>query len=281
MRTTLNATQRDALTCAETLQDVLGTLEALDDLGPSPHVDATFGRLVRTVVETPERLADAVLDRLEPARFRRISGLGEHALETAWAERIRSGTRLAAFPYRDNYEHLSALEAGLLRRAGPASSVAFLGAGPLPLSAVLLARRLGAAVTGLDRDAAAVADARAITPHLLAQRPPRARGAGYDRATVTFERADAYDADLTAYDTVVVAALVGESADDKRRLLDHLAAATRPGAVVLVRSARALRTLLYPAVPLDALRGFEVLDVVHPTDDVINSVVVARRKPSR
>lgn len=51
----------------------------------------------------------------------------------------------------------------------------------------------------------------------------------------------------------------------------------RPGAMLLARSARGLRTLLYPPVDLRAMPGFEVLEVVHPTDDVVNSVVVARR----
>jgi hypothetical protein len=46
--------------------------------------------------------------------------------------------------------------------------------------------------------------------------------------------------------------------------------------VLVARSARAARTLLYPPLPLEDLGGFALQGVVHPACDVVNSIVVAR-----
>ncbi|CAA6654404.1 unnamed protein product [Spirodela intermedia] len=52
-----------------------------------------------------------------------------------------------------------------------------------------------------------------------------------------------------------------------------------PGAVLMLRSAHGARAFLYPVVDPNSLRCFEVLSVFHPTDDVINSVVLSRKLP--
>ena len=82
--------------------------------------------------------------------------------------------------------------------------------------------------------------------------------------------------DLVGYGLVILAALVGRTPGEKAEVIAHVADAMAPGALLLVRSARGLRTLLYPAVDPSALAGLEVLGTVHPTGEVINSVIVAR-----
>ena len=69
---------------------------------------------------------------------------------------------------------------------------------------------------------------------------------------------------------------MGPTPIDKARAVAHLRTGMAPGALLLVRSARGLRTLLYPAVEPAALAGLDVLTTVHPTGEVINSVIVAR-----
>lgn len=39
-----------------------------------------------------------------------------------------------------------------------------------------------------------------------------------------------------------------------------------------------MRTLLYPAIPDDALDCFDNLAEVHPVNDIVNSVVLARSR---
>lgn len=258
---------------ADRIARLTDQLAALPHLRPGPRTNALFGELVQTVLAAPDRQATEILTHPEVEgrknAIRDLSARGETALEHAWAERIATapdpGAALARFPYLDNYHRLTALEVRLLTHAGSTpTSVAVLGCGPLPLSTVGYAHALGCPVVGLDRDPAAVALARQVTTRIGTPR-------------VRFEQADAADVDLTAHDAVVLAALVGESPSAKAAILGQMAEAMRPGAMLLARSARGLRTLLYPPVDLNAVPGFEVLEVVHPTDDVVNSVVVARR----
>lgn len=266
----------DTTLTADRIVHLTDQLAALPDLQPAPRTDALFGDLVNTVLTAPEGQARAVLDHPDVSsrrdRLRELSARGETALEHVWAARITSApdprAELAAFPYLDNYRRLTALEVRLLRGwtgASPAS-VAVIGCGPLPLSALGYADALGAPVVGLDRDGSAVRLAREVAARTGA-------------AGVRFEQADAADADLRGYDVVVLAALVGETPTAKTAILERVAQAVRPGTLLLARSAHGLRTLLYPPVDLTATPGFDVLEVVHPTDDVINSVVVARRRP--
>ena len=102
---------------------------------------------------------------------------------------------------------------------------------------------------------------------------------------VSFDHEEVHSGtDLSGYDLVVLAALAGSTPREKQSLLSHLAAAMAPGALLLARSARHLRTLLYSPINLDALAGFDVLSVlhpVHPFHEVINSVILARKPRHR
>jgi nicotianamine synthase len=141
--------------------------------------------------------------------------------------------------------------------------VAFLGSGPLPLSALFLAEALRAEVDAVDCDPVALAAGRRMAAAL----GPRG---------VRFVEGDAAALDVSGHDVVVLAALVGATRPAKLAVLTHLAATMTPGAVLLARSARAARTLLYPPVDARDLGGFDLQTVIHPVDDVVNSVVVAR-----
>jgi len=283
------------------VREAYDDLVACADLRPGPRVDDVFRRLVRLVVEPPPDQAARVLDHPEvrpiAGHLRELSFEGEYQLERAWAQRIAAGERphaeLGRFPYADNYRRLGEMErdavatvGGLVRRgrrdrpvdpgippdSGP--QVAFVGSGPLPLTAFQLAADGAARVDNLDRDADALALSRRVADAL------EVTGLGFRHVDVGSAPPDGA-AGLARYDMVVLAALVGLTPADKARVLAHLASAMAPGALLLVRSARGLRTLLYPEVELEALAGFDVLDVVHPTDEVINSVIVARKPEDR
>lgn len=265
----------DATLTADRIVHLTDQLAALPHLRPGRRTNALFGDLVQAVLATPDRQVRGVLahPEIESRKdvVRDLSARGETALEHAWAEQIAAApdarAALAEFPYLDNYDRLTALEVRLLRhtRVTPAS-VAVVGCGPLPLSVLGYADALGCPVVGLDRDPVAVGRARSVAARV-------------GPANIRFEQADAAEARLSGYDAVVLAALVGETPSAKAAILERVSRSMRPGALLLARSARGLRTLLYPAVDLGAMPGFEVLEVVHPTDDVINSVVVARRLP--
>jgi nicotianamine synthase len=246
-------------------------------LAPEPAVDELFGRLVELVVTMGEREAGAVL--ADPAvramrpHLQRLCAQGETELERAWAARIvrsrRPADELERFPYVENYRRLTRLEWSAVAAAGQSRPrrVAVVGSGPLPLSVVLLARRYGVAVDGFDRDRRAVVQSRALVRALGVRR-------------VVIHHADTCRCpDLRRYDVVVLAALVGATPPAKRAAVQRVHARMRPGALLAARSAHAARSLLYPVLDLEALADLELLSVVHPYDQVVNSVVVARKRP--
>lgn len=260
-------------------------LSAQRSLAPSPVVDALFGNLVSACVsadgvDVPAVLADPRIHAVRPDLVR-LCAEGESLLERAWARRALAAddphAETAAFPYLSNYEQLARLElhalAGTGHRAESTRRICFVGGGPLPLSAVLLGRHLAAEVTVVDRDARAVDLSGRLTGRLAP--------AGRIRVVLA-DAASAPDMARTVAgsDVVVVAALVGMTAEQKRTVLRAIGAAVRPGAYVVIRSADGLRSLLYPVVDLRDVRhaGLTPEVLVHPLGEVINSVLVARRR---
>lgn len=257
-------------------------LVAAPSLEPGPRTDALFTRLVGlAVAPRPAHVVEAVLGDRELAG--RLTDLrarcadGEYALERAWARRVLAAPDPAAelehFPYLQNYRDLTRIEYHAVAGHAPHAPqrALFVGSGPLPLSALLLARH-GVTVDAVDVDPEAAALGGAL-----------ARTLG-DEVTVT--EGDVLGlGDLGAYDLVCVAALVGLAPDDKARALAHVRGRMRPGATVLARSAHSLRGLLYPVLDIagpdgpdgsGGLGGLEPVAVLHPHTDVVNSVVLAR-----
>lgn len=249
-------------------------LALCDSLSPTAEVDALFGELVGIVVDTPCACADRVMEdpivRAIQPRLHDLCSRGEFELESAWAERIVANAapraELARFPYYGNYRQLSRLErcgvAAVSDR--PLTRVAFVGAGPLPLSALLLAEDTGATVHGFDRDQHAVAQARRLAEAV------GCRGVSFMHCDIEVHEA------LDTYDLVVLAALVGRTPTAKRRIVQRLGRRMAPGAHLVVRSAHAMRTLLYPPMPVEDFAPFDLLAVIHPYGEVINSVAIAR-----
>jgi nicotianamine synthase len=66
--------------------------------------------------------------------------------------------------------------------------------------------------------------------------------------------------DLFGFDVVYLAALVGTTGAEKRRILKNIVSRMRPGALVVVRSAWGLRSLVYPVrLPLPAFLSLTLL----------------------
>lgn len=247
-------------------------------LSPSGPVDAAFSELVGLCAAVPDAVTGAVLADPRVAavrhRLRQLCAEGEYLLEAHWAGRIAAAGRppaeLDRFPYLANYRDLTALELHTVAGLRPGRlRVCVLGSGPLPLTALLVARALGSAVDAVDLDARATR----LAADVLRRLP--------DGHLVRTHRADARTfAGVARADVVLLAALVGLDTDAKRAVVAAVADRMRPGAVLAVRSAHRLRALLYPPVApedLAAAGTLRPLVEVHPLTDVVNSVVVAVR----
>ncbi|MEM6731878.1 MAG: nicotianamine synthase family protein [Myxococcota bacterium] len=174
------------------------------------------------------------------------------------------------FPYFENYVELTRLEFSVVQSfaAEPVQRALFLGSGPLALTNIVLAKYHNVLARGIDHDAPAVALSNRLSERLGI--------AG--QVSAKHRRAESLEAkQIRAADVVYLAAMVGEDRPEKAEVLKHLHTSMQPGQLLVVRSAHRLRRLLYPAIDVDDIGGFEPLAEIHPHNDIVNSFLVLRR----
>ncbi|MCG8425225.1 MAG: nicotianamine synthase [Proteobacteria bacterium] len=256
------------------LHRIYHELATASSLEPCERVDQLFNQLVGLTL-AGEHVAEHVLADPIVCAIREnlwwVCSRGEFALESYWSARIAAAAEpwaeLRQFPYYGNYAKLARLELYALRGAGTENRarILFIGCGPLPLTSIVMSADYSLEVANFDIDASACTRAREVVDRLGL------------RQQIAIEQRDAFVADdLCEFDVVCVAALVGMNRREKKRLFDHLARCMRPGAILLARTSRSLRTLLYPCVDSDHLGAFELVVEIHPHDEIINSVLIAR-----
>ena len=211
----------------------------------------------------------------------RLSGEAEGLLESHFSSILGAFDNpldhINLFPYYSNYVKLSLLEFTILSQhccpqKGVLKRLAFLGSGPLPLTSIVLASYHLTDTCFHNYDIDPLANLKAS--RLVSSNPDLSK-------RMVFHTTDVMDVTsaLQDYEVVFLAALVGMDKNEKVGVIDHLAKYMAPGAILMLRSAHGARGFLYPVIDPGDLRarGFEVLSVFHPNDDVINSVVVARK----
>ena len=215
-------------------------------LSPNAHTNAVFSELVRLATHLEDDqvarqiLANSEVRRILPG-LRSLCSAGEFELEGAWSRLIIASLdpqrELREFHYFANYEQLTRLEHHAVlgvTRCAP-RRVLFVGAGPLPLTSLLLADRHGhTEIDNVDIDPEATRLAARLAEALHV-------------SSLRFRCADVLACtDVADYDMVCLAAMVGPHPKDKTRVIKHLYRHMKPGALLLARSAHSLRTLLYP-----------------------------------
>ncbi|KAL9320518.1 hypothetical protein ACSQ67_012357 [Phaseolus vulgaris] len=254
-------------------------ISKLGDLSPSSHVNNLFTQLV-TICTTPcqidvSQLSEQVRETI--AKLIRLCGKAEGLLENHYSTLIGSQenplNHMKLFPYYSNYFKLSHLEFTMLTThcTQVPSQLAFVGSGPLPLTSIMLATHYLRETCFHNYDMDPLANAKA---HGLVSSDPDLSKRMFFHTNDILNVSNG----LKDYNVVFLAALVGMDHKEKTEVIKHLAKFMAPGAILLLRSAHGARAFLYPVVdPSSDLKGFEVLSVFHPTDEVINSVIVARK----
>lgn len=265
------------------ITDTFNMLARQRDLSPrNPKVTQALSRLVTEIVEAEEKdmdrarvLEHPVVKAVRPHLLTLLSR-AEYEMEMYFSTMLGAEEKLAMadlsrFWYRDNYRDLIAQEIrGLAAhtdieafKRDPRPAV-FVGAGPLPLSAVDLYQQLGKKCVCVEIDDAAAAAGQRLVEKL---------GLGH---AITYVRADGRDVNYADYSLIMVASLVAKKADVFSRIRD-----TAPDAVVAVRSADGLKTMLYEPVDIAEIetQGFAYYGTAPADKRTVNSTCYFGRAP--
>ncbi|XP_031259674.1 nicotianamine synthase-like [Pistacia vera] len=270
--------QNDAL--VQEVFELYEQIASLESLKPCKDVNTLFTQLVVTCMPPNPIDVTKLCKRVQEMRSKliRLCGEGEGLLESHFSTILGSFEKplqhLNLFPYYSNYLKLSHLEFSILSQHSShvPNKVAFVGSGPLPLTSIVLASNhlTKTSFHNFDIDPSANSKAHAlVSPH------PDLSNRMFFHTTDIINVSTA----LKEFEVVFLAALVGMDKEEKLKVIDHLGKFMAPGALLMLRSAHGARAFLYPVVDPCELREFEVLSVFHPTDEVINSVVIARKYP--
>jgi nicotianamine synthase len=251
-------------------------LAAAPSLEPSPLVNAAFDALVKlasttTNVISTDILNDEKIIEVLP-QLRALCSLGEGQLEAYWATKIiedeHPAISLENFPYYGNYLKLAELEYRSVSLIGnrPLKRVLFVGSGPLPLSAILLAQQYGLVVDAIDSDSEAVSISAKLVDRL---------GLG-DAITITQADAATFTR-YQQYDAIFLASLVGLDQPSKQAIITTIQHQMREGGLLVARTAHGLRTLLYPPIDVDSIKGLTAQVIIQPLNEVVNSVIILEK----
>ncbi len=261
------------------VQLVLDTYEILNresDLSPANSViNDVLSRLVRTVCEfhglknssaiLKHRNIQSVLPHFH-ALLSKAEGLMEkyYATQLSRYDTVSLG-ELIRFMYWENYVTLVREEMNVLQKVMPeyhGKPIAFIGSGPLPLSAILLHIYTKSPVACLDLDSEAVSLSRKLIEKLDLQ----------DCVQVVETAGE--EADYESYPIVYIASLVQNKASIFERIFS-----TRSEALLAVRSTEGVYQLLYDPVSSNDIQqaGLKVLAKTTANQHMINTTLFLTR----
>ncbi|KDP27901.1 hypothetical protein JCGZ_18981 [Jatropha curcas] len=262
----------------EKVCEIYEKISGLESLTPSKNVNYLFTQLVHICIPQCQIDVTKLSEKVQEIRSEliKLCGQAEGLLESHFSTIIGSHENplhhVRLFPYYSNYLKLSQLEFSMLSKncTQIPNHVAFVGSGPLPLTSIILATDHLRTTYFHNYDIDPSANSKAL--QLVSSDPNLSK-------RMFFHNADIMNvsSSLKEYEVIFLAALVGMDKEEKVQVINHLAEHMAPGAILLLRSAHGARAFMYPVVDPQDLQGFEVLSVFHPTDEVINSVIIARK----
>ncbi|NNU82520.1 nicotianamine synthase [Geobacillus sp. BMUD] len=241
------------------------------DLSPNnPVINETLHALVKSLGAcygcewAADIASDEEIRKVRPDMLQKL-GQAETLMEFYYAEKLLAGAPhldyLQTFLYWENYEklvenELQALFAIIEKRS--VSSIAFVGSGPLPLSALLLQRQIERPVVCIDIDEKA---------HAAGKKLIDAYGWG---ETVRCVLADGAHYDYRRHDIVWIASLV----PNKEEVIERVYEINRE-AIIAIRSVDGIYELLYEPVDVAYFRraGCQKIGDAKANRSIINSTV--------
>ena len=222
-----------------------------------------------------ERLATLILDESEIKQvlplirsyYSIFFGIHEKQLAQRLLQSHSAWDALKSFPLYPRYISLVENQIKLVN-TGPDSRFVFIGAGPVPMTQILMARRYGIHSIGLDTSEEAVGLAREVVGRL-----------GLNREIQLMLGDDTLLGKLE-WDMAVVAAL----SEPKSRIFNTLGKvlkdrrahdAAQLHVPVIYRTYTGMRAVLYEPVHSEDVKGFTTIKKIFPTGRVNNTSVLA------
>lgn len=268
------------------LLNVYNCVLALPSLVPSPKVNTVFSELVSLClqIKIPSDHLTAHLDeacQMSNTKFNVHSLISrameaEGCMERYWAGILAIAddveNEMQSFWYWANYATLTKYELDSLKAAGCSTfrRVAFVGSGPLPLTAILIARETKSHVVLYDRDP----EANDLAASWIRKLPQNSGAEQFSFRDVNVWHVTPEE--FAHYDVVWIAASVGMDGKEKGAIVRHVKKGMRPGTFLAIRSVEMGCSLLYPEIQHSELGDINILRHDVPPQGVVNSVIVLR-----
>lgn len=242
-------------------------INSLDDLSPSEDTNRVFSNLVEDILN--EKIQTDLM-KSKKTTLRDKCGEAEYRLEKYWTKRIINSAEpkkeICKFPYYQNYLKLADFEHSTLLSCceDPDEEAIFVGGGPLPLTAILFAKKYGFNITILDRDEEAVRLCEKLLETLEID------------GDVVESDAKNFD-NYGDYGTVHVASMVGKTKKEELSVFREIKSQKTRHGHIIARTVHGNRELLYRPVSKEAKSLFNVLAESRPSKDIINSTIVMKQ----
>ncbi|KAJ6636717.1 Nicotianamine synthase 1 [Pseudolycoriella hygida] len=200
--------------------------------------------------------------------------LAEYFWEVDFAEQIISGKKLNeqdSYSY-DDYESCVQFEMNCVKKYAKNISirkVAVIGSGPVPLTSVEVLKHLpqSGVVTNYDCSEEAVRLSK-----ILIEMECKERLFVRQRSALSISAKD-----LDQVNLVYLAALVGTDKKEKENIIEHLYSVMSMGSILVARTSVGLNRLLYAELTVEEFGHFDDVQVFHPTDDALLTIICGRK----
>lgn len=211
------------------------------------------------------------LSNMEIKFIRDRSNIAETNLEIHWANKLlEEGSKypnIEDFVYHSNYRDLVNLEILNIKvYKKNIKKILFIGGGALPITAIILAQKYNYNVTILERDQ----ESYDISTELISKLTLN------NKINIVLCSA-LYYVDYDEYDLIYIAAMVGDNQKDKDAIINMISGSALPGTIILIRSAFAMKELLYYTYNFKGKANINLLIEVRPHNHIVNSFFVLQK----
>ncbi|WKZ25672.1 MAG: nicotianamine synthase family protein [bacterium] len=248
------------------LKKIISKIQKLKSFKPSERVNGIFTDLVNLALVANHQLKVGAKDY---ELLQKSASSAEYELEKHWSSKIiKNGYELKNFPYYNNYLELTKVEWNSLLscKTHHNHNVLFIGSGPLPLTAIILARDYNCDITIIDISSKAIDLSRKLIKKIGLN----------DKITAI--NADALSFQLYKnFDVIYLAALAGIDRGVKRKILKKIRLDSIKGVHLIARSSFGNREMLYKPLSNNDIEGFKLDLEVRPYNGIVNSFLILRK----